>query len=54
MLRAWLLRLLGTIYTRRSDQDLSAAIDSQLQLHVEDNVRDASRARQDAGGRLGG
>src|SRR5262245_56118234 len=37
--RAWLLRLVGVFVKSRSERDLSAELESHLQLHVDDNVR---------------
>ena len=38
-LRAWFMRLFGVFGTTRSERDLSAEIESHLQLHVDDNIR---------------
>ena len=38
-LRAWMLRLFGVLGSSRSERDLSAEIDSHLQLHIDDNIR---------------
>jgi predicted permease len=37
--RAWLLRLLGVFASGRSERELSAELDSHLQLHIDDNVK---------------
>src|SRR5918993_1535116 len=37
--RAWLMRLSGVFATKRSERELSAEIESHLQLHIDDNVR---------------
>ena len=37
--RAWLLRLFGVFASRRSERDLSAELQSHLQLHIDDNIR---------------
>ena len=38
-LRAWMLRLLNVFRSARSERELSAEIDSHLQLHIDDNLR---------------
>src|SRR5574339_1012475 len=38
-LRAGLLRLIGVFSTKRADRELSAELDSHLQLHIDDNIR---------------
>ena len=38
-LRAWFVRVLGVFGSTRSERDLSAEIESHLQLHADDNVR---------------
>jgi putative ABC transport system permease protein len=38
-LRAWLLRVVGVVGGGRSDRELSAELESHLQLHVDDNLR---------------
>lgn len=38
-LRAWLLRIAGLFYNQRRDRELSAEIESNLALHVDDNLR---------------
>src|SRR3982751_5888302 len=38
-LRAWLMRLLGVFGLNGRERDLSAEIESHLQLHADDNVR---------------
>ncbi len=37
--RAWLMRLSGVFATKRSERELSAEIESHLQLHIDDNIR---------------
>jgi macrolide transport system ATP-binding/permease protein len=37
--RAWLLRLFGVFASDRSERDLSAELESHLQLHIDDGVR---------------
>jgi predicted permease len=56
-LRALLIRMLGLFGGSRSDRDLSAEIDSHLQLHTDDNIRagmNAGEARRRAIIALGG
>ena len=38
-LRAWFMRLLGVFGSTRAEQELSAEIESHLQLHIDDNLR---------------
>jgi putative ABC transport system permease protein len=38
-LRAFFMRLLGMFGSRRAERELSAEIESHLQLHVDDNIR---------------
>lgn len=38
-LRAWIMRLLGVFGSARSERELSAEIESHLQLHIDDNIR---------------
>ena len=38
-IRAWLLRVFGVFASAKSDRELSAELESHLQLHVDDNVR---------------
>jgi putative ABC transport system permease protein len=38
-LRAWLMRLVGTVARARSERDFATEIESHLQLHVDDNIR---------------
>ncbi len=55
--RAWLLRLLGTFAGRHREQELAAELESNLALHIEDNVRSGmppDEARRQALIRLGG
>ena len=37
--RAWLRRLLGALATDRAERELSAELESHLQLHIDDNLR---------------
>jgi putative ABC transport system permease protein len=37
--RAWLLRLFGVFASGRSERDLSAELQSHLQLHIDDNIK---------------
>ena len=37
--RAWLLRFLGVFAANRSERDLSAELDSHLQMHIDDNIK---------------
>jgi predicted permease len=39
LVRAALLRLVGSFRSRRSERDLSAELESHLQLHIDDNLR---------------
>ena len=50
-LRAWMLRLAGILLHEERDKELTAEIDSHLQLHIDDNLRTGMRpeqARRDA------
>ena len=38
-IRAWLMRLFGVFGSSRSERELSAEIESHLQLHIDDNIR---------------
>src|SRR5215470_9911679 len=38
-LRAWFLRLIGSLQNKRQDTDFADELESHLQLHIEDNVR---------------
>jgi putative ABC transport system permease protein len=38
-LRAWFMRLFGVFGSSRSERDLSAELESHLQLHIDDNLR---------------
>jgi putative ABC transport system permease protein len=38
-LRAWMIRMFGVFGSKRSERDLSAEIESHLQLHIDDNIR---------------
>ena len=56
-LRAWLMRFAGLFGKRRSDRELSEEIESNLELHVADNVRAGMsqvEARRQALIKLGG
>jgi predicted permease len=56
-LRAWFSRLGGLFSKRRREQDLSAEMESHLQLHIEDNLRSGmsqAEARREALMKLGG
>jgi putative ABC transport system permease protein len=56
-LRTWLVRLGGLFRKERRERDLSAEMESHLQLHIEDNLRagmSAPAARRQALIRLGG
>ena len=55
--RAWFMRLFGVFGSRRAERELSAEIESHLQLHVDDNIRAGmtpSEARRRALIALGG
>jgi macrolide transport system ATP-binding/permease protein len=56
-LRAWLVRLGGFFRRNRRDGELTAELESHLQLHIEDNLRagmSAVEARREAHLKLGG
>ncbi len=56
-LRAWLVRLGGFLRRNRLDRDLTAEMESHLQMHIEDNLRadmTAAEARRQALIKLGG
>ena len=56
-LRAWVSRLRGVFGGRRREQDLAAELESHLQLHIDDNIRQGmtpDAARTAALIRLGG
>jgi predicted permease len=56
-IRAWLFRLAGLFRKETSDRELSAEMESHLQLHIEDNLRagmNADEARRLALIKLGG
>jgi predicted permease len=56
-LRAWLLRLLGTFTSGQRERELAAELESNLALHIEDNIRSGlppDEARRQALIRLGG
>src|SRR4029077_12687493 len=56
-LRAWFSRLGGVFNRQRQEQELTAEMESHLQLHIEDNLRagiPAVRARREAIMKLGG
>jgi predicted permease len=55
--RGWLLRLGGIFRRERRERELTAEMDSHLQMHIEDNLRSgmsAREARREALMRLGG
>lgn len=55
-LRAWMLRLAGILLHEERDKELTAEIDSHLQLHIDDNLRTGmtpEQARRDAILKLG-
>ena len=37
--RAWLMRIFGVFGSTRAERELSAEIESHLQLHIDDNIR---------------
>ena len=39
LLRAWFMRLFGIFGSARAERELSAEIESHLQLHIDDNIR---------------
>ena len=56
-LRAWLLRVGGVFGQTRSDRELDAELESHLQLHADDGIRNGltpSEARRQAVLKLGG
>jgi putative ABC transport system permease protein len=56
-LRAWFFRIAGVFRKERGERDLSAEMESHLQLHIEDNLRagmSAEEARRQALIKLGG
>jgi predicted permease len=56
-LRSWFVRLAGFLHRNRSDRELSAEMESHLQMHIEDNLRagmNAVEARREALMKLGG
>jgi len=56
-LRAWLLRLAGTLPNERREHELAAEIEAHLQLHIDDNLRAGmapEQARREAILKLGG
>jgi predicted permease len=56
-LRAWLVRLAGLFGKESRERELSAEMESHLQLHIEDNLRagmSAAHARREAIMKLGG
>jgi macrolide transport system ATP-binding/permease protein len=56
-LRAWASRLAGLLPNERRERELSAEIESHLQMHVDDNIRSGmtpEMARRDALLKLGG
>jgi macrolide transport system ATP-binding/permease protein len=38
-IRAWLVRFAGMFAAGRSERDLSAELESHLQLHIDDNIK---------------
>lgn len=57
MLRAWLSRIAGLFHKERRDRELADEIESNLQMHIEDNVRDGmtpEEARRQALLKFGG
>ncbi|HKV49040.1 MAG TPA: ABC transporter permease [Candidatus Acidoferrales bacterium] len=57
MLRAWLLRLSGLFNKQDSDRELADELESNVQLHVDENIRSGmspKEARRDALIKLGG
>ncbi len=56
-LRAWIQRLRGLVRSDQRERELSAEIESHLQMHVDDNLRSGMTpelARRDAVLKLGG
>jgi hypothetical protein len=56
-LRAWLVRMAGSFHKERRDRELGQEIESNLQLHMEDNLRAGmapEEARRQALIKLGG
>ncbi|HXY07298.1 MAG TPA: ABC transporter permease [Terriglobales bacterium] len=56
-LRVWLIRLVGSFHQESRDRELGQEIESNLQLHIEDNLRagmGAAEARRQALIKLGG
>ena len=56
-LRAWLFRIAGLFRKETRDRELSAEMDSHLQMHIEDNLRagmSPTQARREAMMKLGG
>src|SRR5438552_12676660 len=56
-MRAWLLRFGGLFRKEQRERELTAEMDSHLQLHIEDNLRsgmNAAEARREAFIKLGG
>jgi putative ABC transport system permease protein len=56
-LRAWFLRLIGLFNRERRDRELAQEIESHLQMHIEDNLRNGmapAEARREALIKLGG
>ena len=56
-LRAWCLRIFGTLGRRRRERELAEELESHLQFHIEDNLRagmTAEEARRQALIKLGG
>jgi hypothetical protein len=56
-IRAWFFRRAGLFHKETSDRELTAEMESPLQLHIEDNLRagvNAEQARRQALIKLGG
>jgi predicted permease len=56
-IRAWFFRMAGLFHKETSDRELTAEMESHLQLHIEDNLRagmNAEQARRQALIKLGG
>jgi macrolide transport system ATP-binding/permease protein len=50
-LRMWFMRLLGSFSQQRREQEFAAEMESNLQLHIDDNVRagmSPEKARREA------
>lgn len=56
-MRAWISRLGAIVGTKRNERDLTAEMESHLQMHIEDNLQGGmppQQARRDARMKLGG